>query len=153
MRESKVWASEVELEMVSLWARWRRRRVVVIALEVVVGCGGVVVEETVGGDEVEGRNKGCDEWWRMSNWCRSHLRRWSWAFVVVREPEVRGRHEKAWQSVEKERALEGGRLGRHVSGSTRLVKTSTNEEIDENVWVVAADFLRVMYTLERKISR
>jgi hypothetical protein len=46
---------------------------------------------------------------------------------------VRGRHEKAWQSVEKERALEGGRLGRHVSGSTRLVKTSTNEEIDENV--------------------
>ena len=47
--------------MVSLWARWRRRLVVVVALEVVVGCGGVVVEEAVGGDEVEGRDKGCDE--------------------------------------------------------------------------------------------
>ena len=59
------------------------------------------------------------------------------------------------------RVLEGrsdsreGGLGRHVSGSTcrRLVKPSTNEEIDANEWIIAADFLRVMYTLERKISR
>jgi hypothetical protein len=42
-----------------------------------------------------------------------------------------------------------------VSGSTcrRLVKTSTNEEVDNTEWIIAADFLCVIYTLERKISR